>query len=416
MLDTVTKRIETLRDEAVATLMELIKIPAISPDYGYEGEYERAQRLLEMVKELPFDDVQVYNCPDERAKGGVRPNIIAVYKGESDERLWILTHIDTVPPGDESKWQTAKPFEPAVKNGKVYGRGAEDNLQSLVASLYAVKAIMLEGIRPKRTVVLAFVSDEETGSKRGLEWLMKEHSELFKKKDLVLVPDGGNEEGTFIEVAEKSMLWIKLKIKGKQVHASIPDEGLNAHRVALELGKTLDERLHSVFSAKDELFDPPESTFEPTMAKTVAESPNMAPGYHEIVFDCRVLPNYSLDEVLKVFARTSLEVEEKFRKTISGKKLPKIEIEVLHRLDAPSPTDPNSKLVNMLKKAIKELRGKDAKAGGIGGGTFAAYFRKLGIPAVVWATLDMTAHQPDEYAIIDNIVNDAKVMAYLALK
>ncbi len=70
----------------------------------------------------------------------------------------------------------------------------------------------------------------------------------------------------------------------------------------------------------------------------------------------------------------------------------------------------------MLKKAIKELRGKDAKAGGIGGGTFAAYFRKLGIPAVVWATLDMTAHQPDEYAIIDNIVNDAKVMAYLALK
>ncbi|MCD6372386.1 MAG: M20/M25/M40 family metallo-hydrolase, partial [Thermococcus sp.] len=51
----------------------------------------------------------------------------------------------------------------------------------------------------------------------------------------------------------------------------------------------------------------------------------------------------------------------------------------------------------------------------IGGGTFAAYFRKLGIPAVVWATLDEMAHQPNEYAKIDNMVEDAKVMAALAL-
>jgi len=61
-----------------------------------------------------------------------------------------------------------------VKDGKIYGRGSEDNGQSLVASLYAVKALMNLGIRPKRTIILAFVSDEETGSKHGLEWLMKE--------------------------------------------------------------------------------------------------------------------------------------------------------------------------------------------------------------------------------------------------
>ncbi|MDV3104240.1 M20 family metallo-hydrolase [Thermococcus waiotapuensis] len=418
ILDRVSREIENLRDEMVETLVELIKIPAISPDYGGEGEYDKAQKLLEMIKDWPFDKVEVYNAPDGRAKNGVRPSILAYYygeKGEKSERLWILTHLDVVPPGDLSRWTVTEPFKPLVKDGKVYGRGSEDNGQSLVSSLYAVKAMMNLGIRPKRTVVLAFVSDEETGSHYGVEWLIKNHPELFKKEDLVLVPDGGNEDGTFVEVAEKSILWFKVRVKGKQVHASMPHKGLNAHRVALDLAYHLDRLLHEKYPTRNELFEPPESTFEPTMVKNPANSPNIAPGEHEVVFDCRVLPNYSLDEILEDVGRLTEEVKEKYRKEIDGKILPEIEIEVLQRLDAPAPTDPNSEIVVLLKDALRKLRGKDAKVGGIGGGTFAAFFRKLGIPAVVWATLDEMAHQPDEYAKIDNMVEDAKVMAALAL-
>ena len=416
-LEKILDEVENLRDEMVETLVELIKIPAISPDYGYEGEYDKAQKLLEIIKDWPFDKVEVYNAPDERAKNGVRPSILAYYygeKGEESPRLWILTHIDVVPPGDLSRWES-DPFEPVVKDGKVYGRGSEDNGQSLVASLYAVKAMMNPGIRPNRTVILAFVSDEETGSKYGVEWLMKNHPELFKKDDLVLVPDGGNEEGTFIEVAEKSILWFRVKVKGRQVHASMPDKGLNAHRVALDLAYHLDSLLHEKYSGRDELFDPPESTFEPTMVKNPADSPNIAPGEHEVVFDCRILPRYDIDEILKDAERLAEEIKEKYRKEFDGTALPEIEFEVLQRMDAPEPTDPNSEIVVLLKEALRKLRGKEAKVGGIGGGTFAAYFRKLGIPAVVWATLDETAHQPNEYAKIDNMVEDAKVMAALTL-
>jgi succinyl-diaminopimelate desuccinylase len=71
--------------------------------------------------------------------------------------------------------------------------------------------------------------------------------------------------------------------------------------------------------------------------------------------------------------------------------------------------------VTALKQAVSDLRGKVTSVGGIGGGTFAAFFRKRGIPAVVWATLDEMAHQADEYARIDNLVEDAKVMASLPL-
>ena len=414
----VSEEIEKLRDEMVETLIELIKIPAISPDSGGEGEYDKAQKLLEIIKGWPFDKIERYDAPDERAKNGVRPNILAYYYGEQGEkspRLWILTHLDVVPPGDLSKWTVTKPFEPLVKDGKIYGRGSEDNGQSLVASLYAVKALMNLGIRPKRTIILAFVSDEETGSKYGLEWLMKEHPEVFRKDDLVLVPDGGNEEGTFIEIAEKSILWMKIKVKGKQVHASMPGLGLNAHRVALDYAKELDEFLHEKYNARDELFDPPESTFEPTMGGNPSDAPNIAPGEHEVVFDCRVLPQYNLDNILNDAQEVAEEIKEKYRKEVNGKVLPEVRVEVLQRLDAPAPTAKDSEIVKLLQKAIKELRGKDVKIGGIGGGTFAAYFRKLGIPAVVWATLDEMAHQPNEYTKIENMVEDAKIMTALAL-
>ncbi|GAB6101093.1 M20 family metallo-hydrolase [Thermococcus atlanticus] len=408
-MNEILREIEKLRDEMVGTLVELIRIPAISPDYGYEGEYDKAMKLLEIIREWPFDRIERYDAPDERAKNGVRPNILAYYYGEQGEespRMWILTHLDVVPPGEG--WTVTEPFKPVVKDGKVYGRGSEDNGQSIVSSLYAVKALMNLGIRPKRTIILAFVSDEETGSKYGIEWLMKEHPELFKKDDLVLVPDGGNEDGTFIEVAEKSILWMKVKVRGRQVHASMPDKGLNAHRVALDYAYHLDRLLHEKYNAEDELFDPPVSTFEPTMVKNPADSPNIAPGEHEVVFDCRILPDYSIDDVLKDAEELAKEIEGRYPGA-------KIEIEVIQRLDAPEPTPKDSEIVKLLRKAIKELRGKEAKVGGIGGGTFAAYFRALGIPAVVWATIDELAHQPNEYAKIENIVEDAKVMAALAL-
>ncbi|HDG64077.1 MAG TPA: M20 family metallo-hydrolase, partial [Thermococcus sp.] len=73
----VSEEIEKLRDEMWNVLMGLVKIPAISPDSGGEGEYDKAQKLLEIIKGWPFDKIERYDAPDERAKNGVRPNILA---------------------------------------------------------------------------------------------------------------------------------------------------------------------------------------------------------------------------------------------------------------------------------------------------------------------------------------------------
>lgn len=396
---------EKLKDEMTQTLMELIRIPAISPENGGEGELKKAEKLTQILKTVGFDKIERYDAEDKRVPSGKRPNIVAYYYGENtSEKLWIISHLDIVPAGEESLWTITKPFQPIVKNGRVYGRGSEDNMQPMVSSIFAVKALKNLGVKPKRNIALAFVADEEQGSTYGIQHLIKQG--LFKKADLIVVPDSGNENGSFIEIAEKGAIWFRIRTTGKQAHASRPHTGLNAHRIGMEYAVALDKLLHEKYSKKDEYFDPPESTIEPTKKDKNVDAVNIIPGEDITYFDCRILPSYDLDKVLNDIQTLATEFEKK-----TGAR---IKIEIVSKSVAPKPTDANAKIVLMLKEAIKETRGIEPKASGIGGGTCAAFFRAIGAPAVVWCTIDEMAHQPDEYAKIDNMVNDAKVFALLA--
>ena len=398
--------IERQKNRMAQALMEIIRIPAIAPENLGEGELRKAEKLTQILESIGFDEIKRFDAEDERVPSKKRPNIIAYYYGENKaEKLWIITHLDIVPPGEDSLWTVTKPFEPTIKEGRIYGRGSEDNGQSMIASILAVVALKNLGIRPKRTVALAFVADEEQGSTYGIQHLIKQG--LFNKNDLIFVPDSGNENGSFIEIAEKSSLWFRVCTIGKQAHASRPDKGLNAHRIGMEYALALDKMLHTKYSLKDEYFDPPESTFEPTKKDKNVDAVNIIPGEDITCFDCRVLPNYDVEEVLNDIH----DFAEKFEKETGAT----IKIEVLQKTVAPKPTDANSKIVTMLKEAIRKVKGTEPKVGGIGGGTCAAYFRKIDVSAVVWSTIDETGHQPNEYAKIENLTNDAKVFAYLAI-
>ncbi len=397
--------IDKQKDEIVNTLMELIKIPAISPQNGGEGEMKKAEKLMQILETVGFDKIERHDAADKTAQSGKRPNIAAYLYGDNKaERLWIITHLDIVPPGEEKLWTITKPYEPMVKDGKIYGRGSEDNMHSMVASIFAVKTLKRLGVKPKRTVALAFVADEEQGSKYGIQHLIAQG--LFKKDDLIVVPDSGNEDGTFIEISEKSGLWLRIRTIGAQTHASRPYKGLNAHRIGMQYSLALDKMLHDKYPRKDEYFDPPESTFEPTMKEKNVDAVNIAPGEDVLYFDCRILPTYDLDEILAHIKKLAQEYEKQ-----TGAQ---IQIEIVQKSAAPKPTDPKAKIVLMLQDAIKQSRTVTPKVGGIGGGTCAAFFRKTGAPAVVWSTVDETAHQPNEYTKIQNLINDTKTYAALA--
>jgi succinyl-diaminopimelate desuccinylase len=400
------EQIEKLKPEMVNALMQLIRVPAVGPENGGEGEMQKAEAFTEILEKAGFDKIERYDAVDQRVPSGKRPNIVAFCSGETDaKRLWIVTHLDVVPSGEESLWKVTKPFEALVKDNRVYGRGSEDNGQSLVASLFAVKALKLLGLKPKRTVALAFVADEEQGSTKGIQYLITKG--LFRKDDLVVVPDSGTPEGDFIEIAEKSILWFRVTTIGKQTHGSLPDKGLNANRVGMQVALALDAMLHQKYSARDDYFAPPSSTFEPTRKDKNVDAINIVPGEDVLYFDCRILPKYEVEEVLSSIKAVASEFEAK-----TGAK---ITVEVLQKQAAPVLVNENSEIVTLLKKALLAARGLEAFVGGVGGGTCAAFFRKVGIPAVVWSTVDEVPHAPDEYSRVANLVADAKVFALLAV-
>jgi succinyl-diaminopimelate desuccinylase len=402
----VFSEIESLKTDMTKALTELIRIPAVAPENGGEGELSKAERLTQILNGVGFDRIERYDASDDRVSSGKRPNIVAYCDGEkASEKLWIVTHLDIVPPGEDSFWTVTKPFEPLVKDGRVYGRGSEDNTQSTVASVFAVEALRKSRVKPKRTVGLCFVADEEQESRHGIRHLIK--NRLFSAEDLVVVPDGGRKDGSFIEIAEKSVLWLKMRTIGKQTHASRPEMGLNASRVGMQYALALDKILHKEYSARDKGFDPPTSTFEPTKRDKNVEAVNIVPGEDTGYLDCRILPRYSIDQVLGTVHRVAADFEKKTDA--------KIEIEAVHKTVAPKPTDAKARIVVMLKKAIKKSLDVKPEVGGIGGGTCAAYFREAGIPAAVWGAMDEVAHQPNEYSEIENIVREAKVFAYLAM-
>ena len=405
-VENIFRQVESLRTEMVEALKRLVRVPAVGPENGGEGELQKAGVIAEILESVGFDRIERVDADDTRVASGKRPNIVAFCGGEANlQRLWIVTHLDVVPAGEESLWKVTKPYEPQEKDGRVFGRGSEDNGQSLVASVFAAKALKLLGIRLKSSLALAVVSDEEMGSVMGIQHLIGKG--VFRKGDLVFVPDSGSVDGSFIEIAEKSILWFRLVTVGKQTHGSLPNKGLNAHRVGMQVALALDKLLHEKYSARNDYFDVPYSTFEPTRKEANVEAVNIIPGEDILHFDCRILPEYDVDEVVADINGVIAEFE--------GKTGAKIRLEILQKQSSPSMGDGNSEAVALLKKAIKQARGLEARVGGVGGGTCAAFFRKAGIPAVVWSTIDEVMHQPDEYSWIRNMVEDAKVFALLAV-
>ena len=229
---------------------------------------------------------------------------------------------------------------------------------------------------------------------------------MFKKGDSIVVPDGGNAKGTEIIVAEKSIYWAKFTVHGRQVHASMPELGVNAHRAGANLIVELDKELHKKFNKTDKLFNPSVSTFEPTKKYANVASSNIVPGKDEFHLDCRVLPCYKLSDVKKVVAAAVQKISKRFKV--------KVNIEITQEIESPA-TDVKEPLVIQTIAAIKTVYKNNPKAIGVGGGTVAAYLRKEGIPGVVYSKLAETAHQPNECSKISDTLGDAKVFAHMAM-
>ncbi|MDR2797644.1 MAG: M20 family metallo-hydrolase [Treponema sp.] len=384
---------------------ELTKRPAIAPVSGGTGELDKAEFLETWLAAQGITTLERHDAPDPQAKGGKRPNLVATLPGKTGApRLWIMSHLDVVPPGERALWKS-EPWTVVQKEGRLIGRGVEDNQQGITSSIIAALALVKQGIQPPHTVKLLFVADEEMGSEYGIQWLLKNRN-LFNPEDRVLIPDGGDNQGATIEIAEKNLLWLRFTTTGVQAHGSRPDQGVNTHLAAADLALSLHTGLSQRFAQRDALFEPDYSTFQPTKKEANVPNINTIPGEDVFYMDMRILPQYPIKAVLEEIHRIKTLIEAKYQVHIAYTPVQTMESK---------PTLPDAPIVGLLSQAVKEIYQVDTRLIGIGGGTVAAHLRNAGIPAVVWSRMDTTAHQPNEYTVIEHILGNAKVMAWLMM-
>lgn len=375
---------------------------AIAPEGNGNGEVEKCNALEQWLRKNGFENIERFEAPDNRVSDGIRPSLVVTIPGASDEyRTWVMAHLDVVPTGDLSLWKS-DPWKVQRDGDILIGRGVEDNQQGLCSSVFAALYYLKNGITPGHTIKLLFVADEENGSEYGIIWLLK-NKNLFRKEDIILIPDGGDSEGRTIEIAEKNILWLSVHVIGKQTHGSRPDSGANACLAASDLSVRL-HKLENIFNKKDELFEPDYSTFQPTKRAKNVDSINIIPGEDWFCMDCRILPCYPLKDVIAEIDKNCRSIENEYG----------VKVEYTTPQKSESPATPvNTPVAQKLAAAIKQVHGIDAKFIGIGGGTVGAELRREGYNAVVWSTLDDMAHQPNEYCKISNLIKDSQTLVEL---
>lgn len=268
-------------------LAELVSIPSVNPhgDPGTKGvgEEQMALYLAEFLGELGAE-VEL-----KEIRPG-RPNVIGVFHPSKPvkQRLAFAPHTDTV----SVSGMTIAPFDPVIKNGRLYGRGATDTKGPMAAALWALAqwACSRERSQSRTQWTFAGLMGEEAGQEGSRAWAATKF-----KADLVIVL-----EPTQMKVvhAHKGATWLSVTTSGRACHASIPDEGSNA---VLAMRRVLDvlEKKVTPFLRRQKHSALGHVTLNVGTIRGGSKI-NIVPDRCEIECDIRTVPNFEKAAVLKL--------------------------------------------------------------------------------------------------------------------
>lgn len=210
----------SLDAETVALTQQLIRAESVSPhDAGCQALMsDYLGDLGFRIEAMPFGDVK---------------NLWALH-GQGGPLFVFAGHTDVVPPGAVDAWQTP-PFEPTLKDGLLYGRGAADMKGSLAAMLTASRRFIAKHPDHSGTIGFLITSDEEAAAINGTRRVMEvlEHRDIHIKWCLVGEPSSHLVLGDVVRSGRRGSLNAHLSIKGIQGHVAYPTEALNPIHTAL---------------------------------------------------------------------------------------------------------------------------------------------------------------------------------------
>ena len=274
----------------VELLQDLVAIPSVNPhgDPGTDqtGELAMADYVADFLRRCGADVEMRYVSPG-------RPNVLAHFPAPQPKaRLAFAPHLDTV----SVAGMTIPPFEPTVRDGKLYGRGASDAKGPMAAALWALHEWARSPDRAKSSIewsVLALMNEEAGGT--GAQAVADDGF----KSDLILVLEPTD---LTLITAQKGVLWLEISTQGRACHGSTPELGRSAI-------KEMSEILRMIYSELiPQLARDSDAAGEHTTLNigTIAGGSkiNIVPDQCRIEIDCRCLPSQDLADVQRLIEQS----------------------------------------------------------------------------------------------------------------
>ena len=256
----ILQAVDELRDDGTALLARLVRHRSLLGDEaGALAEMESAFAGLGLLpRRVPVDVKAMASVPGwspPLISYSGRDNVVALHcpndaRGHS---LMLQGHVDVVPEGAADLW-TTPPYEPSIRGGRMYGRGAADMKAGLAAMVTALAALRRAGLQPAAEVQLAAVIEEECTGNGALAVM-----HALPRPDACLIPEPGPGYPA-LYVAEVGVVWACITVTGRPVHVREMHAGVNAIEAAWVVMERLRayeaemnraERRHPAFAAEN---------------------------------------------------------------------------------------------------------------------------------------------------------------------
>ena len=408
------KLIDARREELVDLARALIRFPTINPP----GEAYRpcAEFIGSRLSGRGFDVeyVRASGTPGDSERYP-RINVIARHEGvRPGPCVHFNSHIDVVQTG--AGW-TVDPFAATLENGKLYGRGACDMKGGLAASIIAVEALIDSDPALPGALEISGTVDEETGGYGGVHYLAERGWFSQPRVDHVIIPEPLNVDRVCI--GHRGVWWAEIETRGRMAHGSMPFLGDCAVRHMHAFVDRLERDLYPKLAARHtDMPVVPSGARQATLnINSIHGGQAETPGYPapcvadscRMVIDRRLLIEESMDSVkgeVRALLDQLVEEREGF-----GYELRDL-FEVL-----PTMADRNGPVARSTAAAIRRVMGRPAEFICSPGTYDQKHIDRIGklrdCIAYGPGILDL-AHQPDEYVLVEDMLNSAKVMALAA--
>jgi succinyl-diaminopimelate desuccinylase len=392
----------------------LIRFPTINPPgEAYEPCAEFIGRRLR-GRGFAVDYVRAAGTPGDSERYP-RVNVIARRQGRvAGPCVHFNSHIDVVQTG--AGW-TLDPFAAVIRDDKIYGRGACDMKGGLAASIIAVEALIDSSRELPGALEISGTVDEESGGYGGVHYLAQRGWFSPPRVDHVIIPEPLNVDRVCI--GHRGVWWAEIETRGRMAHGSMPFLGDCAVRHMNAFIDRLERDLYPKLAARHtDMPVVPSGARHSTMninsihggqAETPGFPAPCVPDSCRMVIDRRLLIEESMDSVKG-------ELRELLDRLVAEREGFDYELRDIFEVQ-PTMADRNCPVARSTAAAIQRVLGRDAEIVCSPGTYDQKHIDRIGklrdCIAYGPGILDL-AHQPDEYVLIDDMVNSAKVMALSA--